>query len=54
MKKQYFQPTMKVVGLQHKSQLLVVSGGGGAQGISDNSEGISWKDGGFADSEDDY
>ena len=53
MKKQYFQPTMKVVELKRQN-LLLGGSRSGAQGISDNSEGISWKDGGFADSEDDY
>ena len=53
MKKQYIQPTMKVVELQRQN-LLLAGSRGGAQGLSDNSEGIYWKNGGFADSEDDY
>ena len=53
MKKQYIQPTMKVVELKHQCPLLVGSTGG-AQGLSDNSEGSSWKDGGFIETDEDY
>ena len=54
MKKQYFQPTMKVVELKHQCQLL--AGSRGATGLSQSTkdEGFFWDDNGFADSEDDY
>ena len=52
MKKQFFQPTMKVVKLQRQN-LLLAGSPYGANNVS-NSDGIYWKNGGFTDSEDDY
>ena len=53
MKKDYMKPTMRVVKMQHRQHILTVSRPFGAKGVS-NSEKITWKDGGFADGEDDY
>jgi hypothetical protein len=53
MKKNYMKPTMRVVKMQHRQHILAGSGPFGAKGVS-NSENINWKDGGFADGEDDY
>lgn len=51
IKKAYQKPSMKVVKLQHQCHIL--AGSGGAKGIS-NSDGITWKDDGFDDTEEDY
>ena len=50
-KKEYMKPAMRVVKLQHKNHIL--AGSGGAKGVS-NSDGITWKDGGFTSGEGDY
>ena len=47
------KPTMRVVKMQHRQHILTGSDPFGAQDVS-NSEEIPWKDGGFADGEDDY
>ena len=51
MKKNYMKPTMRVVKMQHRQHIL--TGSGGAKGVY-NEEGISWKKGGFEDTEGDY
>ena len=53
MKKQYIQPTMKVVELKHQCQLLAGSAGGGAHSLSNNDD-FTWNGDGFADSDVDY
>ena len=53
MKKNYMKPTMRVVKMQHRQHILTGSGPFGAEDVG-NSEEITWKDGGFADGEDDY
>lgn len=52
MKRQYIKPIMRVVKLQQRSHILAGSLKG-AKSVR-NSEGITWKDGGFDDDEDDY
>ena len=52
MKKDYMKPTMQVVQLKHRHQILTGSPYG-VQGVS-NSEKITWKNGGFEDTEGDY
>jgi hypothetical protein len=53
MKKNYMKPTMRVVKMQHRQHILTGSGFRGVKGVS-NSENITWKDDGFAETEDDY
>lgn len=52
MKRQYIKSTMRVVKLQQRSHILA----GSPKSVSNvsNSEGLTWKDGGFDDDEDDY
>ena len=52
-KKAYQKPSMKVVKIQHKCHILEGSGFG-AKSLSSNSEGISWENEGFEDSDADY
>ena len=53
MKKDYIKPAMRVVKLQHRYHILTSSPSAKVQGIKSNSEGIIWKEGGFADGEGD-
>ena len=53
MKKNYMKPTMRVVQLKYQQHILIESDLRGVKSVN-NSENINWKDGGFADGEDDY
>ena len=54
MKKDYMKPAMRVVQLKHRNHILAGSPNGYVQGVSNNSEDIYWKNGGFTDEEGDY
>ena len=51
MKKEYMSPTMRVVVLKNRSQLLAGSGPY-VKGL--NSDGLDWENDGFNDNEEDY
>ena len=53
MKKQYIKPAMREVRIR-QTHIICASPAGYVNRMNNNSEGITWKDNGFADGDSDY
>ena len=53
MKRQYIKPTMREVRIR-QAHIICASTNGYVNSMKSNSEGITWKNGGFVDEEADY